>query len=221
MFKNTLCARTGIAFVALVAASTGSAAGFNFTFDNDAQGWRKGDFGSDFASIDTGSIGPAEHAANSGNGYLLGSDHSGYAFHFSPDLGGGHGALFGNVLEYRFRSAGGGGLNPQIVLMSSNAFLVRQRAIPASGSFISYSHTLDSGEPWYFNSSPYHQGGAAVLATDAQIQSVLNDLRHVGISTDIANGGDTTWTDNVRAVPEPASLAGLGLGALAFLRRRR
>ncbi len=197
----------------------GGAVGFDFTFDSDVQGWTRGNFGSTFAGIDVDSHGSAVFASNSGNGYVLGSDHTSYAYHFSGDLGGNHGGLFGQELTLDYRSAGAGGDDPFIVLMSSTAFLVLERTIPASAGFISYSFTLDASEGWYYNSSEYHQGSGAVFATNADIQSVLNDLRHVGVSTDITGGGDTTWTDNVAAVPEPTTLAVLGLGAL-FLRRR-
>lgn len=197
----------------------GAAAGFNFTFDSDVQGWTRGNFGNTFATIDVDSHGSAVFASNSGNGYILGSDHTTYAYHFSGDLGGNHGGLFGQQLTLDYRSAATGADDPFIVLMSSTAFLVLERTIAASAGFNSYSFALDASEGWYYNSSQYHQGSGAVLATNADIQSVLIDLRHVGVSTDIAGGGDTTWTDNVAAVPEPTTLAVMGLGAL-FLRRR-
>lgn len=218
------CIRTlpcAVTAAALLAGAPCFADGFNFTFDNDVQGWTRGDFGNGFANINVNSDGSAVHASSLGNGYILGSDHAGYAFHFSPDLGGGHGGLFGEFLSVDFRTAGAGADNPFVVLMSSTDFLVKQQVHAASSGFLPYSYALDSTAGWYINSSPYYNGGSAVLATDAQIQAVLADLRHVGISTDIVGGGDTTWTDNVRAVPAPSSLALVGVGALSLGRRRR
>lgn len=197
------------------------AVGFNFTFDSNNQGWTKGDFGNGFANITVNSNGPATFASQSGNGYLLGSDHGSYAYHFSPDLGGNQGALFGQLLQFDFRSASGAGNLPTVVLMSSTGFLVREIAVAATPGFVAYSLRMDTSETWYFNSSPYYNGAGAVVANASQIQSILNDLRHVGITTDIASGGDTTWTDNVRAVPEPATMTALAAGFALIARRRR
>lgn len=210
-------AKTLIPTLLVLATGTQAfATGFAFTFDNDAEGWTKGDFGNGFGNIATGNT-PAVWE----NGMIRGSDHSSYAYHFSPNLGGGHGGLFGQELSLDFRSASAGGNDPFIVLMSSTEFLVLERAIPASSNLLTYQFTLNATEGWYFNSSEYHNSGNAVLASDAQIQGVLNDLRHIGISTDIAGGGDLTYTDNVQAVPEPGTFAALALGAICLIRRKR
>lgn len=206
------------ALLFVLGAGTASFAGFNFTFDSDNQGWTKGDLGGTFATIQTNTQGGADWNAA---GYITGSDFSSYAYLFSGDLGGNHGDAFGTALSLDFRTAGAGGDNPFIVLLSSDAFLVKQQAHPASAGFINYSYQLDSTGGWYYNSSPYYNGGNAVLATDAQILAVLNDLRHIGVSSDIASGGDTVWVDNINAVPEPATLGLLALGALAARRRRK
>jgi len=154
---------------------------------------------------------------------ILGSDHSAYAFHFSPDLGGGYGHLFGQDLTLDYRSVGNGGEDPFLVLMSSTSYIVLEKTILSSGSLQPHTFKLDSTSGFYFNSSQYYQGGSAVAATDAEIQAVLADLRYIGVSTDIAGGGDTTYLDNVQAVPEPGTIALIAAGgaALALRRRRR
>ncbi|HMS55742.1 MAG TPA: PEP-CTERM sorting domain-containing protein [Fimbriimonadaceae bacterium] len=210
-------AKTLLATLACIAVgSQAVATGFSFTFDNDSEGWTKGDFGNGFGNISTGNT-----AAVWENGMIKGSDHSSYAYHFSPNLGGGHGGLFGQNLSLDFRSTNAGGNDPFLVLVSSTDFLVLEKTIPSSANLVSYQFALDASEPWYFNSSEYHNGGNAVVASNSQILSVLNDLQYVGISTDIADGGDLTYTDNVQAVPEPATLAALALGAVCLIRRRR
>lgn len=213
--------RVGAALLFVSAGSVCHATGFNFTFDSDVQGWTRGELGPTLADIDVNGQGAAVWAPGGGNGHIRGSDHGAYAFHFSPDLGGGHGALFGQQIELEFSAVGTGGLNPFVVLLSSTAFLVKTQAHQGGGDWESFAYALDASAGWYFNSSPYYNGGSAVLATDADIQAVLNDLRHVAISTDIANGGDTTRTDNVRAVPAPSAIAFGLVGLVASARRRR
>ena len=209
--------RASFIAVALAAGSIASATGFNFTFDSDNQGWTRGNFGSGFAGINT-NIGDATWDA--GTQSILGSDFAGYAYHFSPDLGGSHGALFGTDLTLDYRSVGSGGEDPFVVLMSSTDFIVLEKTILGSANLDPYSIKLDSTSGFYYNSSQYYNGASAVTATDAQIQAVLNDLRFIGVTTDVAGGGDTTYLDNVNAVPEPTTLALLALGGAALLRKR-
>ncbi len=212
-----------LASVLLLASASNAlaAGGFNFTFDSDAQGWTRGDYGNGFAAITVASNGAANWGSSSGNGYLAGSDHATYAFHFSPNLGAGYGYLFGQMLELDFQTSGSGGNNPFVVLLSSTSYLVKLQAHTASADLKPYAYSLDAAGGWYINSSPYHDGDAAVLATDADVLAVLNDLRHVGISTDITSSSDSTRTDNVRAVPAPGVGAILALGGLLGARRRR
>lgn len=209
--------RASLITVALAAGSIASATGFNFTFDSDNQGWTQGNFGSGFAGINT-NIGEATWDAATQS--ILGSDFAGYAYHFSPDLGGSHGALFGTDLTLDYRSLGSGGEDPFVVLMSSTDFIVLEKTILASANLDPYSIRLDSTSGFFYNSSQYYNGASAVTATDSQIQAVLNDLRYIGVTTDITSGGDTTYLDNVNAVPEPTTLGLLALGGAALLRKR-
>ncbi len=200
--------------------ASASAQAINFTFDSDVQGWTKGNFNSSPGSTSTGAASATWDPVTQA---ILGSDHSAYAFHFSPDLGGGYGHLFGQDLTLDYRSVGNGGEDPFLVLMSSTSYIVLEKTILSSGSLQPHTFKLDSTSGFYFNSSQYYQGGSAVAATDAEIQAVLADLRYIGVSTDIAGGGDTTYLDNVQAVPEPGTIALIAAGgaALALRRRRR
>lgn len=208
---------------AVVLAPSSYAGLFNFTFDSDNQGWTRGNLGSTFSAITPSSAGAAAWSA----GTIVGSDHASYAFNFSPVLSGGFANLLGGTINVDFASPGGanGSADPFIVLVSGTDFLIKGQQVPGSSTLSTYSYALNSTGGWYFNSSPYYQGGAAVLATDSQILSVLGDLQHVGVSSDIVSGGDDVRIDNVgvvEAVPEPATLAvlGLGLGALRLRKRR-
>ncbi len=208
------------AFLCALGAGTASFAGFSFNFDanNDPQGWTDGSIGNGFAAINVNVAGPSEWQAP---GQLHGTDHGSYAYLFSPDLGGGHGNLFNGLLTLDYYSTGTGDQDPFIVLMSSTAFLVLENTIIGANALEPYSFALNSGSgEWYFNSSQYYNGGSAVAATDADFQAVLADLRHIGVSSDIVGGGDNVYLDNVNAVPEPATLAILAIGALAARRRK-
>ena len=219
-FGTSKLIRSGSLAFALAVTGAAQAVGFNFTFDNDVQGWTRGNLTSLVNASDMATSGSAVWATTGSNGYILGSDHDAYAFHFSPNLGGGHGALFGTALTYDFFSDSSGGLYPQIVLKASSDYLILEQTIVMSTGFVSFSHVLNDSQSWYLNGSPYLTGPGATLATNAQIQAVLNDLQYIGISTDF-DGTDITWTDNVRAVPEPASVVAMSLGLATLLRRRK
>lgn len=171
-----------------------------FDFNKGAQGWTRGNLGSTYKTITVASSGPAVWGVFAGDGVLLGEDHAGFAFHFSPDLGGGFGSLLGGVFEVDFRTAAAGPDYPFVVLMSSTDFLVKQQDHAATQNLVRRAYSLSSQGGWYLNSSPYSNGAAATLATDAEIQAVLADLRYIGVSTDVVDGADATWTDNVRLI---------------------
>jgi len=218
-------------FGILLIASLGAVAqagSLNFTFDNDNQGWTRGNLGNTYANITTNQSNATWAGGGETGGYIAGIDHTSYAFHFSADLApasadGDYGDLFGRQISFDFQSTATGGEDPLMILMSSTDFIIVERTVIAGSSFTNWAFTLDDSTNWYFNSSDYHNGANAVFANNAQIQGVLDDLRYVGISTDIGSGGDNTRLDNLIAdpVPEPATMTVLGLAALAALRKKR
>lgn len=190
-----------LVFALLLVSASAQAQQISFTFPTDNQGWVRGNFGANYsASFAMGS------AATWTNGTITGTDHSGYAFHWSPSVGGNHADLFGGKISLDFQSSFSGNQDPFIVLGSSTQMLVLEHSVTASAGLIHYEFSLDSSSGWYFNSSEYYQGTSAVVASNAQIQSVLSDLRFIGVSTDINSGNDSTITDNVMLTPAVGSL---------------
>lgn len=207
----------GLAVLATAPAAWAQTHAFNFDFDTDAEGWTRGSIASTRGLFNITNT-PVNY--NASLGLIEGSDWDNYAYYFSPDFGGvDFGDLYGEVLSYDYRSNGSGGNNPQVVIASTNDFLIFSQPINASPVLETYAMSLNDTQGWTFNGSPYFGNGSA--ATEMQIRSVLADLRYIGVSTDIVNGGDFTQLDNVKATPEPGLLAALGIGAAAAAWRRK
>lgn len=190
-------------------AATGSAQLLSYTFDSDNQGWRQGDFNSTTLALTD--IGPATW--NSG-GFITGTDFAGWAFHLSPVLN----ADFSSATEVRFDFATqfSGGLFPLLVLTNGTEAIYREEAPAGSPNSVTYAYDLTSANGW-----KYGNGSSLRNATLADIENVMSNLSRIGVSSDIANGSDSTRLDNVQLVPEPATMLALAGGLLAFRKRRK
>ena len=102
-------------------------------------------------------------------------------------------------------------INPGIELRGAggNTFTLTGATLPANSGWQSVTISLDPGNL---------VGGNALLTLGSVTEMRFRNI--VSGSATLPAGGTTAYYDNVTAVPEPASLALLGLGACALLRRR-
>lgn len=211
MSYTELSMRTLLLVSALTLVSVAHA-NLTYTFDSDNQGWRQADFNpSTYVLTD---LGPATWNAA---GHIEGPDFAGWAFHTSPLLSGG----FGGSTEIRFDYSAAFAdtqAYPFVVLASATAAIFQVAIPPADGQFHTYAFDLTSAGTWQ-----YGDANGFRAATLGDISAVLGGLQRIGINADVASGADFTRVDNVQltAVPEPATMAALGLGIAALMRRRR
>lgn len=201
--------RTCIALLGLAAVC--AHADLIYTFDSDNQGWRRSNFNQ--ATLVLTDVGPATWNAG---GFIDADDFADWSFHTSPILSGSFAGSASISFDFSTEVTDGQGY-PFIVMASLTGAIFQAPVLPGDGAFHHYDFDLTSATNWTYGDVLGFRP-----ATNADVQSVLSGLKVIGINADIVNGADYTRVDNVRlsAVPEPATMAALGLGIAALMRRR-
>jgi type II secretory pathway pseudopilin PulG len=225
-FKSS--ASTALA-LSLACASASAGVIASSTFDSTDEGWMVGDF-----LTTTGSPSLPSFLASGGNpdGFIRTSDLFGYNAYLAPSAFLGNWSAQGaSSLSFDLRVASSSQSNYATVVIEGGGFQISVFGpYPSSNNaWVPYTLDLTSASGWFY-SNDGDVPGAAVSSAD--FATVLGNVQALRINADwlVGPGEDQTDLDNVTlnsrstgTVPEPATLAllGLGLAALGGVRRRK
>ena len=193
------------------------------SFDANDEGWTFTSFSNpaanDFSVVNSGAVTYNATGGNSG-GYISKTDPDSGDFYFivpSAFLGNKTGAT---TLSYDIIYNGTVDYQTHDVVLVGTAKKLIYRANPdivPNANWSSISVSLSPASTWL-------NGIGGPAATVADFTEVLGNLQGIYIKGEYTNGvTETTGIDNVRLdpVPEPASIAAIGLGLVFLAKRRR
>ncbi len=204
-----------------ILAAVGARADITSTFDTDSEGWQAANVStSTFLPIEpnrpttwnAGHIEASESMFTQSGAFILLAPQK-----YNGDLSG----YLGGTVSYRLSddTHDVGIVQPNLLLVGTDV---------ATGNLLAIGYATTAPDPSGTNYTiPLSASGWITSSlqpvTATQFSSVLSHLVGFGIGADwTSNATDFVTLDNVRvaAVPEPATFAAVGLGMLAFVRRR-
>ncbi len=206
------------AFALLAAVSAAFAqADITSTFDTDAQGWRG-------ANVDTTTLATTYGDLTWASGHVEGAEFASGLFLLAAPAAylGDLRAYSGGTLSFRLADATSNGVAYPSVLIRSGASLMYYKG-NATVPGVTLTPFQVSFEPSGWRVGFFGESDPAPTAT--QFQAALASVTDFGLNADwTSNTPDRVMLDDVRLaspVPEPTTLAALGLGLLAARRWRR
>jgi hypothetical protein len=205
-------------FASMAAASLAAES----TFDVNAEGWQTCNVEFGLGPTVADDFTPASYRATEGNppgSIAVGDTLGGWGFFAAPSkFLGDQSTTFGGALSFDTYSTSSDGVVFPAAILTSGTTAIFAFSMPPDPTWTNVAIPL-SGAAWSLSPTV---GGLPI--SDALLQSVLSNLDGLYIEADwLTQPTETTGLDNVRlaAVPEPASMAALGLGLAAILRRRK
>lgn len=191
----------------------------NFTTGDE--GWRNGDF--------DGLGGTSPVIYNAAAGTISAEDNYFFSGFVAPSAFlGNQAAAFGGTFSFDIMVQSASDIYSPLALIGAGLTLFANPSVAPTTTMMPYSITL-TGANFNIGSAGNPSGG--ILATDAQLLSVLSALDRIAIDADWAFGYDFVTLDNVvlragavSAVPEPATWGMMILGFAVLggsLRRQR
>jgi len=199
------------ASVGLLAFCLTSFATVQSRFDVDAEGW----LGVNLAFPSLTVLGTDAPTWISGTIQVVESGSGLYVFGAPAPYLGDKSSYYNGEIEFDLASATADGIPYPTVMIRGNGVVLYTQLAPPSPSLQRYATRFN--ESFWFN-------GLGQAATAGEFQNAISNLDSLAILADwTTDTVDTTTLDNVRLsepVPEPGTLAVLGLGALRLRRRR-